>query len=412
MADLTSDAEPGRVLRLRRALARRAAPVTSTVTRVGWGFLVATALAWLVGAELGWIEFRYIATACLFVFVLSSLLTIGRTSLAVTLELDPRRVVAGSSAGGRVLVRNVSRRRLLPFVLEVPIGASAPPFPMPTLAGGAEADELFSVSTARRGVIAVGPATSVRGDPLGLLRRSVRWTETLELFVHPITVPLEPLGAGLLRDLEGQTTNETSMSDLAFHALRDYAPGDDRRYIHWRSSAKVGSTTEAGKFLVRQFLDTRRSHLTVIVDGQPTSYLDVIDFETAISAAASVALRAITDEVPTTVLAAQHAVNDASLALTLDTFARAEAGGDRLGVLASQATIMAPDTSVALLVSGAEVGFGELQRAASYFAPEVKVIAVRVDPTRQATIAAPAGLTVVTLPQLSSLAALLAGVGA
>ena len=103
----------------------------------------------------------------------------------------------------------------------------------------------------------------MRGDPLGLVRRTVRWTDVTELFVHPRTVSLESLGAGLLRDLEGETTQDLSMSDLAFHALREYQPGDDRRYIHWRSSAK------AGRLLVRQFLDTRRSHLSVVVDTDP-----------------------------------------------------------------------------------------------------------------------------------------------
>ena len=66
------------------------------------------------------------------------------------------------------------------------------------------------------------------------------------------------------------------MSDLAFHALRDYQPGDDRRYIHWRSSAK------AGRFLVRQFLDTRRSHVAVVVDSEAANYTDPDEFELAI----------------------------------------------------------------------------------------------------------------------------------
>ena len=102
-------------------------------------------------------------------------------------------------------------------------------------------------TAAGAGVIPVGPATSVRGDPIGLIRRQVSWAEQTEVFVHPRTTRLEPFGSGLLRDLEGRTTEDVSMSDLAFHTLREYVPGDDRRYIHWRSSAKVGSAVPGGK---------------------------------------------------------------------------------------------------------------------------------------------------------------------
>ena len=55
-------------------------------------------------------------------------------------------------------------------------------------------EELFVVPTSRRGVIQVGPATTVQGDPLGLMRRTLTWTERTELFVHPRTVALESLG--------------------------------------------------------------------------------------------------------------------------------------------------------------------------------------------------------------------------
>ena len=79
-------------------------------------------------------------------------------------------------------------------------------------------------------------------------------------------VALESLGAGLLRDLEGVSTDAVSQSDLAFHALREYVPGDDLRHVHWRSSAKVMAAAGETQLLVRQYLDTRRSHATVVVD--------------------------------------------------------------------------------------------------------------------------------------------------
>ena len=112
------------------------------------------------------------------------------------------------------------------------------------------------VPTDRRSVIPVGPPSAVRSDPLGLVRRDVVEQTTWSCSCTRRSSPglARP---GLERDLEGQTTNDLSTSDVAFHTLRDYVPGDDRRHVHWRSTAK------AGRLMVRQFVDTRRSHLAV-----------------------------------------------------------------------------------------------------------------------------------------------------
>jgi uncharacterized protein (DUF58 family) len=373
------------------------------VSRFGWTVLASSFGCWLLGWRFGWVELMLLATAALILFVVCVLLTIGRTTLRVDVEIDPQRVVVGEPAAGQVRVTNLSRGALLPIALELPIGISAARFSLPTLRGGSAHEELFVVPTTHRGVIPIGPAQTVRGDPLGLLRRSVSWTHVIELFVHPITVALEPLGAGLLRDLEGHTTNDLSMSDLAFHALRDYQPGDDRRYIHWRSSAK------AGKFLVRQFLDTRRSHVTTVVDSDVESYADAEDYEMAISAAASVTVRALLDEQEITVLAGDQAVPSGAGRRVLDAFSRAELATHGLSDLAARAARIAPDTSIALIVTGSAVPFVELRRAASHFSIEVRTIALRIDPSATTGISGSSALMVLTLRNLSELAALLQG---
>lgn len=384
------------------------------VSALGWAVLSLGAGCWLAGWLLGWGELLVVATACLLVLVVCALLTVGRSRLSVQVELNPRRVVAGSPAAGRLRVGNSSFARLLPVLLELPIGVSSAQFALRRLRSGEYQEELFTVATTRRGVVPVGPATTTRGDPFGLVRRSVPRNEAIELMVHPITVALDSLGAGVLRDLEGQSTNDVSVSDLAFHTLREYAPGDDRRYIHWRSSARATALSGESTLLVRQFLDTRRSHLTAIVDGQPGSYLDEIDFETAISVAASVIRRAFDDEVDTAVLAAGSTCFSVALPLAMDAFSRAELGAPRasLAEQAEQAAQVAPDTTVALLVTGAHSDFAQLQRAAMYFAGDVNVVAVRVDPTQPAGITALSSLVVLSVPALSGLRSLLLGAGA
>ena len=256
--------------------------------------------------------------------------------------------------------------------------------------------------TSRRGVIQVGPATTVQGDPLGLMRRTLTWTERTELFVHPHTVALEPLGAGLLRDLEGSTTEDISMSDLAFHALREYQPGDDRRYIHWRSSAK------AGRLLVRQFLDTRRSHVTVLIDTDPEQYRSgETDVETAISVGSSIMVRAALDEQDWTVICANQRVSRSGPQLGLDAMARIEPGPVDLLGLALDGTDLAPDTSTVFIVTGPHRAFIDLQRTAGQFPPEVSRVVVVVDPHADHGVRHGGGLVILTLSRLEDLRVLL-----
>ena len=390
-----------------RPVAYRLAPAARAVTPLGASVLTGSLGAWLLGWWFGWIELTLAAAAGLLLFALCALLMIGRTRLRVAVLLEPGRVVVGDTAAGQVTITNLAARRLLPIAVEVPIGAAAARFTLPSLAAGHDHQELFMVPTERRGVIPVGPATTVRGDPFGLLRRTMAWTGITELFVHPVTVPLEPLGSGILRDLEGQTTNDVSMSDLAFHTLRDYAPGDDRRYIHWRSSAKVAASVPGGRFLVRQFLDTRRSHVTVVIDADPEAYPDPEHFETAISAGGSIVVRSVRDEQDTSLLAGAQVVPAGPGRQHLDALARADLGSGGLAVLAVRAARVAPDTSLAVMISGARIPFGGLQRAAAHFPPEARRLALRIEPDRPAGMQTAGSLTVMSLQRLSDLPALL-----
>ncbi|KQX61898.1 DUF58 domain-containing protein [Angustibacter sp. Root456] len=398
-----------RAERLRQRLAGALGPAGRPVGRVlgwvsglGWSVLALAVVALLAGRRFGWVELMVVAVACATLFVLCCVLVAGRTRLEIVAEVSPHRVTVGEAAGGRVLVTNHARRTLLPVVVELPIGVGAARFVLPTIASGTTHEELFVVPTEHRGVIDVGPATTVQGDPFGLVRRTLTWTAVTQLFVHPRTVPLESLGSGLLRDLEGDTTEDLSMSDLAFHALREYQPGDDRRYIHWRSSAKHG------RLLVRQFLDTRRSHVAVVVDTGLDAYAGgEPDAETALSVGASIAVRSIRDEQDTTVCAGGLSASRTTAPLTLDVLARVQTGRGDLEAAAAEAVRLAPDASLAVVVTGPQRAFVDVRRATAHFEQDVRVVVLVVDSSARAGVQHVAGLTVLTLADLAELRNLL-----
>jgi uncharacterized protein (DUF58 family) len=377
------------------------------VTPLGRAVILIAIGGWLLGLRLGWQELFLAAACAAIALVLAVGFVLGRPTLDVSIDLHPARVTVGTPAAGRLVAVNHAPARLRPLSVELPVGAGRATFRIPSLGREAAHDELFVVPTDRRAVIVVGPPAAVRTDPLGLMRRDAVEQKVTELFVHPKIAVLETLGAGLQRDLEGQPTKDLSTSDLAFHALRDYVAGDDRRYVHWRSTAKTG------RLLVRQFQDTRRSRLTLIVDGAIASYAGEDEFELAMSVAGSIGVRAARDQLNVSLAAASHAASDASTWRILDTLARGELAerGQDLATLTARAARIATDTSVLMLITGSLVALPALRSAAVFFGPDVKVIALRVDAATVPGVSRTGDLTVLGLRVLGDLPRLLSSGG-
>jgi uncharacterized protein (DUF58 family) len=311
-----------------------------------------------------------------------------------------------------VKVTNPTRRRIAGVKVEVPVGRGLAELAMPSLARGAEFEHEFVVPTARRGILSVGPVRTVRADPVGLVRRELLWTGAEQLFVHPRTIGIPSTSTGFIRDLEGNPTRDISNSDVSFHALREYVPGDDRRYIHWKSTAKTGT------YMVRQFEETRRSHLVIALSLATANYGTDEEFEMAVSVAGSLGARAIRDArnvsvvvsektpefAKRKVLAVRH-LNTLTRSRLLDDLAVVEHAESALGIIdvARVAADEVAGISVAFLICGSLASPTELRAASTKFPPGVEVIAIVCDPEMIPGLRRVAGLSVLTIGFLEDL---------
>lgn len=388
---------------------RAASPKLAVVSRIGWLALALAAVSLVIAVVLGWQEFFFLGIALVAAVVVAGAFAFGRSTYHVEIELTPRRVVAGERALGKMLVVNNGPKRLLPTRMELPVGAGLAEFGIPTLQPNAEQEDFFAVPTERRAVILAGPAVSVRGDQLGLIRRAVKWTLPLELFVHPVTARLAPSQAGLVRDLEGQVSKKITDSDISFHALRAYAPGDDRRYVHWRTSARTG------QLMVRQFEETRRSQLTIIHSTQGSYYADQDEFELAVSVTASIAAQVIRDGTDMDVVTETRALRTHSVAAMLDDSCRLQPARSQFRTareFAREATKRLPNPSVAMLIAGSRIDVGEFRSMRSLFSVETICLAIRIEKDAAPKLGVLSGTTMITLGELSDLSSVLNRAGA
>jgi uncharacterized protein (DUF58 family) len=384
------------VRRTARATRRR----TSWVSANGWVAVVGAVVGVVLGLREDWTELQVLGLTCVLALLAACAWTLGRAAFAVTFELHQPRVTVGDTASGRVELRNTGRRMLLTTRIELSVGAGRAPFVLPPLGHEESHEQLFEVPTRRRGVIRVGPVSSVRTDPLQLLRRTRTWSESVDLHVHPVTVPLTADSLGFVRDIEGVTTQDLSSNDVSFHALREYQPGDDRRAIHWRTTARVG------KLMVRQFEETRRAHLLVVLPTALADWATPDDLESAISVAGSLARHALREEREVSIVTTGGKLAFTTGPTMLDRLSELTpaAAPTTLRDLTGTALAAVPQTSVCALLAGRDCDPRDLRVAHKALPLSVSTFALRVGAELELSRRKVGDLAVVDLPDVHSLA--------
>ena len=349
----------------------------SVVTSFGW-LVIGAAIAGFVGAILaGWAEAFALFVACLSLLIIAIILVAAPSPYRVFLRLAQERVVAGQTALGEIRVVNDTARRGGSEVIELPIGTGVAEFVIPGVSSHETWDEFFSVLTRRRGVIEIGPARTVRSDGLGLLRRVRSWDNPVTLYVHPRTVRIPFEATGFQVDVEGVVTAKLSSSDVSFHALRDYEPGDDRRAVHWQSTARLG------RLIVRQYEETHRSHHLIVLDTSRSSW-DRDSFEDGVSVAASLALAGISASRTVSFAAGKTWVPATNAGAMLDALSSLPMSGrDDITALARRAYAARPAASYVSIVAPPSVSDAEAAHLAQVTPRDVTVQVLRINPKRR-----------------------------
>lgn len=259
------------------------------LTPLGWGLVLVTALAGIILALVGWAELLAFLLAGLAMLVIGLVMSRGNLGCRAELDLNHTHLSVGQNSELSLTLSNPGSRTTRGGKIKIMVGDQSSYLILPALSPG-QSDRLhLSIQAMHRGVIPVGPVTIEVGDPFGTIRRQGILADGGRLYIHPKTVDLMPIWAGLQRDLEGEVSSGIVDDDLEFHALRPYEPGDDVKRVHWLSTAKTGS------LMVRQYEPTLRTDTALWIDTDPRSYDRSDEFELAVSIFSSLGARCLLD---------------------------------------------------------------------------------------------------------------------
>jgi uncharacterized protein (DUF58 family) len=250
------------------------------LTRNGWWFAALSAVLLVAGAILSYRELVILGVALLACLLAAARSMLIRPELEVKRDVSPSRVTEGEGASGVITITNVGRRRCAPVQAIEVIGTSSVRMTLPSMPAGGTHSTHYLLPTGRRGCYTIGPLHIGRSDPLSLVNVSHADSAEATLWVLPTIHKANPIPTGRSQDLEGPTSNSAPRGGIAFHSLREYAPGDDPRLIHWRSTARTGT------LMVRHTVITNEPRLLIVLDTSSESY-DEMSFEDAVRVAAS-----------------------------------------------------------------------------------------------------------------------------
>jgi uncharacterized protein (DUF58 family) len=140
-----------------------------------------------------------------------------------------------------------------------------------------------------RGVYEFSTLKAASRYPFRLVSCSMKFARTQRLTVLPRLGQLTSRWMALRRGADPglhRARQRRGLTEGDFYGLRDWRPGDSRRWIHWRTSARRGN------LMVRQFEQPRSEDLVLLLDlWKPAEPSDAADdnVELAISFAATIA---------------------------------------------------------------------------------------------------------------------------
>lgn len=114
-----------------------------------------------------------------------------------------------------------------------------------------------------RGRYTLGPLQISSRFPLGLVERTLLVETPGEIIVHPrlgLLTPAWRRDQSNAFELFQQIRSKAGAFDDEFHRIREYRTGDNPKAIHWRSSAR------RNELMVREFHQTRDTHLSIVLD--------------------------------------------------------------------------------------------------------------------------------------------------
>lgn len=208
-------------------------------TARGVAVLLVAVAATVVGTQFGQRGLAAVA-APLFVAFLGA---VGQVALTGTPTVERGAVRRGFVSEQREGTLSVGGGGIARITDQRPAGVGGPV----TATRSLPATVSFELSYEQRGQHRLGPVELRLTDPLGLVRRSVTVDATDDVLVYP---ELDRLGGhdGVL-----QRATDEHEDRAVFDRLREYAPGDPMRDIHWKSSAK------RDELLVAEFDDSTGS---------------------------------------------------------------------------------------------------------------------------------------------------------
>lgn len=264
--------------------ARRTVPEGIRITKVGLWYILLAVLIAIPAANTG-NNGLYMVEASLLALLVVSGIASRQNLRRLEVELStPEEVYAHQAFSLGYTLRNAGRLWGRRFLVIAGIGAGKPVL-VPHLPRGASRRGALELIANRRGWLRIPYLHLSSIYPLGLFRKGMRQRVGVELLVFP-----RLLDAGEYRVPKGGPVGERpSRRPGTGHellSLRGFRPGDDRRGIHWKQTARTGDLV----YMEREA--ERGARLSILFDnatGRLTDAAASDRFERLVSEAATAA---------------------------------------------------------------------------------------------------------------------------